>query len=128
MYLINDVETAVIMDNEHVVIVAGSRDLNRYDLVCDTIKSYPFKITKLIAGGASGIDLNCKMYAKKNNIPYQEFKADWGKFGRAAGPIRNKEMAKNADGLIVIHHNSPGSLSMKKEATLMGLAIVEIVV
>ena len=43
----------------------------------------------------------------------KEFKADWVKYGKAAGPIRNEEMAKYADACIVFWDGkSPGAKSM----------------
>lgn len=40
------------------------------------------------------------MFARKNNIPIKVFLANWPEHGRAAGPIRNREMAEYADALI----------------------------
>ncbi len=37
----------------------------------------------------------------KNNIKIIEFPADWEKFGKKAGYIRNEEMAKYSDSCIV---------------------------
>ena len=56
-------------------------------------------------------------FAKENNIPFKEFRADWGKHGRAAGPIRNQEMAdfvKNGDCLLIAFwdYESRGTRSM----------------
>ena len=43
-----------------------------------------------------------RRWAIENGIPIKEFPANWQEFGRAAGPIRNGEMADYADALIAI--------------------------
>jgi hypothetical protein len=42
-----------------------------------------------------------ELYANENNIKIIEFPADWEKFGKKAGYIRNEEMAKYSDSCIV---------------------------
>lgn len=49
-------------------------------------------IDLLIHGAARGADLMAEEWAKKRQIPYVGVPAQWGKHGRKAGPIRNKEM------------------------------------
>jgi hypothetical protein len=39
-------------------------------------------------------------YAKEQNIPIMIFKPDWKRFGRGAGPARNKTIVENADCVI----------------------------
>lgn len=39
-----------------------------------------------------GADLLAEEWAKANNIPTEVFAADWGTFGRSAGPRRNQQM------------------------------------
>ena len=47
-----------------------------------------------------GVDACVLAYAKKNAIRYDIFYAQWRKFNRAAGPIRNKDMVHEADMLL----------------------------
>ena len=57
------------------------------------------------------------------------FPADWQKHGRKAGPLRNMEMAINADALVLVWDGkSAGSASMKREAERAGLLIFELIV
>ena len=51
----------------------------------------------IVSGGASGADRLAKLYATEGNIPYQEYPANWAKYGRRAGPIRNTLIADNVD-------------------------------
>jgi len=46
----------------------------------------------IIDGGASGADSIGHEIAKSMNLFTMRFKADWKRYGKAAGPIRNQEM------------------------------------
>jgi hypothetical protein len=46
---------------------------------------------------AKGADTLARKFAEKHNIPLKEFKPDWAKFGRGAGPMRNTQIIENAD-------------------------------
>ena len=104
------------------VIVAGSRDFNDYGLlksVLDTIEN----IDSIVCGMAHGVDLLGKKWADENKIPVSEFPADWNRYKKKAGHIRNWEMAKNADCLICFWNGeSPGSRSMINIASQFGLS------
>ena len=86
------------------LIVAGSRTILDKDLVWDNIERLlvyndPMDIT-IVSGLAKGPDQLGKAYAEEYGIHCQPFPADWGKHGRSAGYIRNKEMAEYADELL----------------------------
>lgn len=85
-----------------IISITGSRTITNYRLVCDAVRESGFKIDKIISGGAGGIDTLAEIYAKQHGIPFQEYPADWKKFGKRAGPIRNKEMADDIHAAIVI--------------------------
>lgn len=47
----------------------------------------------LVHGGATGADTDAALTGQRLfNLPIEAHRADWTKYGRAAGPIRNKEM------------------------------------
>lgn len=107
-----------------VVIIAGSRDYHDYDTLLEAIQESGFTITEVVSGMASGVDQLAIKYAKENNLPLQEFHADWKKHGKSAGPIRNRLMADNADALIAIHtNNSRGTKNMIETAREKGLEV-----
>ncbi len=54
----------------------------------------------IISGGAAGVDTWSIVEAKKIGFPTQIFPADWNRYGKSAGYIRNEEMVKAADGVI----------------------------
>jgi hypothetical protein len=54
-------------------------------------------------------------------VPIASFPAKWERYGKRAGPIRNREMADYADVAVVIwDDNSPGSRNMIKTMKDLG--------
>ena len=115
------------------VIIAGSRNITNIALVelaCyqavqkwakDGIKDY---ITEVVCGEAKGVDTLGKELAQKGKIPVKSFPADWNKYGKRAGYIRNSEMANYADALIAIWDGkSPGTKMMIDLAKKSGLKV-----
>ena len=84
------------------VIIAGSRDIKTVEPVYRAIKSSGYVITEIVSGGARGVDTLGELWGEIKNIPVKVFPADWDKYGRAAGPIRNQEMADYCDAAIFI--------------------------
>lgn len=89
------------------VLICGSRNLvPSYSLLDKLIKeleeTMELKVTEIIEGGASGVDIRAGEYARLRGYKLTEMKADWNKYGRAAGPIRNSEMVKLCDSAIAI--------------------------
>jgi hypothetical protein len=85
------------------VIIAGSRTFDNYDLLfekCSEIVK-DFDSVEIVSGNAKGADRLGERFAKENGFALTLFPADWEKFGKSAGYIRNKEMAEYADILIV---------------------------
>lgn len=56
----------------------------------------------IISGGAKGADTLAIKWAIENDCEYKVFNADWRSFGRAAGPIRNKQMLVQGNPDLVI--------------------------
>lgn len=123
------------------VIVAGSRSITDYNLICAAIKESGFKIAEIVSGTAKGVDSLGEQWAKENDIPVKRFPAPWDdiegklphvigvtrngkKFWKKAGSFRNQQMADYADALIVIIKNeSSGSEDMLTRASKKGMLI-----
>lgn len=106
------------------VIIAGSRTITDPIEVETAIKNSGFEITEVICGGAQGVDSLGAAWANIHAIPCTFFMAEWDAHGKAAGPIRNSEMAANADALILIYDGkSRGSADMLMKASTKGLKI-----
>ena len=87
------------------IIVAGGRDFNNYYILEKVLNSFKELIDEVISGDARGADELGAHWAISNNIHVNHFPADWDYYGKAAGFIRNIEMADNADALIAFWDN-----------------------
>ena len=95
------------MNQSFNVIVAGSRGFESYELA-ELWLDYYFcnkEPTAIITGLAKGADTLGLNYARNHDIPIIQMPADWNKYGKRAGYIRNEEMLKKADALIAFWNN-----------------------
>lgn len=106
------------------VIIAGCRDFSDYALLCsfaDQVLAGAEDI-EIVSGGARGADALGERYARERGYALKVFPADWDKYGRAAGPIRNGQMADYADALIAFWDGkSVGTRNMIRQAREKGL-------
>lgn len=109
------------------VIIAGSREGVSYEEVVKSILICPLRsqITEVVSGFATrGVDLHGERWAQANRLPIKRFPAQWTRFGKSAGLIRNVEMAHYADGLIAIWNGiSSGTKHMIETARKKGLIV-----
>lgn len=87
------------------VIIAGGRDFCDYPLLCEKCDSILSQKRQshsvvIVSGTARGADYLGERYANERNYPIQRFPPDWSADGKAAGFIRNAQMAKAADALV----------------------------
>ncbi len=96
------------------VIIAGSRrGFISNDEISSILKDNNLTPTEIFSGGARGIDACGEIWASDNNIKLSIFPAQWDIHGKAAGPIRNKQMADGADVLVaILYPDSRGTLNM----------------
>lgn len=83
--------------------VVGCRHYTNYIAISNILQDV-FKIAQnkytIVTGDASGVDFLARQYAKQHHIACASFEANWDKFGKSAGPIRNKKIVKACDELI----------------------------
>lgn len=78
----------------------------------------------IVAGHASGADSLGEKLAVDHNLHCELHPADWERLGKAAGPIRNAEMADVSDALIAFWNGqSRGTKSMIELAKRKGLQV-----
>lgn len=111
------------------VIIAGSRGFDDYAVlqtVCDNFLS-PKKQTHnivIVSGTAKGADSLGEQYARERGYTVERFPVDWQQYGKAAGQIRNRLMADNADALIAFWDgHSTGTQNMIMEAKKKDMAV-----
>lgn len=86
------------------LIIAGSRKFNDIEVLTDKLDGLLSKCNKtitIISGGAYGADKCGEIYALNKGYKTDKFPAEWDKFGKKAGYIRNVEMAKAATHCVV---------------------------
>ena len=119
--LINIVEI-----NKMKVIIAGSRGFSDFQLLyakCEEILANVDEV-EIVSGTARGADKLGEHYASLKGHSVRQFTPDWDKQGKAAGYIRNKEMADYADCLIAFWDGeSKGTKHMIDLATEKGLSV-----
>lgn len=93
------------------IVIAGGRDFKDYKLLeerCDYYlqdaveKGYTIKI---VCGCAKGADKLGERYAKARGYEVIYYPANWEKYGKRAGYLRNEEMAIAGDALIAFWDN-----------------------
>jgi len=111
------------------VIIAGSRSFNDYEVFEDSMDelSYFLHPTMILSGLAHGADTMALQWAAEEDLPVKKFPADWDKYGKAAGPIRNQYMADEANALVAFWDGeSRGTKSMIDLALKAGLIVIVI--
>lgn len=92
------------------IIVAGGRDFYDHPLLSASldkiISEYPDCEIVIVSGRAQGADLEGEAYARRKEYKIRFFPADWKRYGKAAGHIRNEDMAKNAEVLVAFWNGS----------------------
>lgn len=105
-------------------IIAGTRTITDYDIVCRAVSASGFDITEVVSGTARGVDRLGERWAREHDLPVEEFPADWERYGRRAGPRRNSRMAVCADALVAVWDGeSRGTKNMIDHAKHYGLEV-----
>lgn len=74
------------------VLVAGSRTFTNAERLAQILTENVGNDDTIVEGGAKGVDTMAREWAEAHGIACREFRADWKRYGRAAGPKRNDEM------------------------------------
>lgn len=77
----------------------------------------------LVHGGASGADQLAADVARQAGWRIEEHPADWGTHGRAAGPIRNQNMAAAGGDLLIAFPGGRGTANMIRCAEAAGIPV-----
>ena len=81
-------------------------------------------LSLVIHGAAQGADALAGAWAQNRGIEEVRFPADWKKHGRAAGPLRNKQMLdEGKPDLVVAFPGGRGTANMVMQAQQKNVAI-----
>jgi hypothetical protein len=113
-----------------IVLVCGGRNFQDDKLLRRTLdfvhRAMP--ITKLIHGGARGADTLAGRWAWAKGIPVEVFVADWDRYGKKAGSIRNGEMLEvGKPHAVIAFEGGRGTEDMCSKADVAGVHVLEVV-
>ena len=84
--------------------VVGGRNFNDYkklsDRIFDLMDEHDYEIIKIISGGATGADTLAEQFALDQKIETLVFYPDWTRYGKSAGPRRNRQIIEACDVVI----------------------------
>lgn len=112
--LVVDIILQKLYDIKINVAIVGSRNFVNYKIfknhVSNTLKEWGLKVSQItiISGGAKGADTLARKFAGEFDIQIIEFLPDWDKYGKTAGPIRNKDIIDKSS-LIIAFPSTGGS-------------------
>ena len=107
------------------VLVCGGRDYGDFHYLASILNEY--EIDTIIHGNARGADSLAERYGQIHGIPIERYPANWKKHGKAAGPIRNKEMLLDSEpDLVIACPGGRGTQHMIDTATEYGYEVREI--
>ena len=97
-----------MLQEERRLLVCGSRTITDKNWIYSQIESYWYEHLAcysdpiMIEVGARGVDLIARSYAIDNEWEIEEYPAEWDKYGKSAGYIRNDIMVKKADEVLIL--------------------------
>lgn len=106
------------------ILITGSRDWTDRRRIIARLMELPDDTT-IIEGGAIGADLVAAHVARALNFHVITAKADWSKYGRAAGPLRNRAMLDMKPDLVIAFckNQSRGTMDCVKAAIERGIPV-----
>jgi hypothetical protein len=114
------------MEEKYRVIIAGGRDFDDFrklSEVCMHMLQNKRNV-EIVSGTCKGADKLGEQFAKFAGHSLKQFPASWDELGKAAGFIRNKEMAEYADAAIIFWDGkSKGTGHMIDLANKMNLKV-----
>lgn len=108
------------------VLCCGDRNWNNKNVIVRELIKLP-KDTIIIEGEARGADSQSRSAAEFLHLKVLKFYADWDKYGKSAGPIRNRKMLDENPDLVLAFHNdienSKGTKDCVNEAKRRGIEV-----
>jgi hypothetical protein len=114
------------------ILVCGGRDYTGirklFTVLNECITNYPPPNTlEIVQGGAKGADFLAKCWASALGINHTEFPADWKRYGKAAGAVRNQAMLDYGPDLVIAFPGGTGTADMVRRAEAAGIKVQKVV-
>lgn len=115
----------------NIVLICGDRNWSNKDVIKRELlplKEHNPNIT-IVTGACKGADLLSEEIAKQLGFQVKSYPANWTKYNRAAGPIRNQQMIdeNNVDLVLAFHsdiENSKGTKDMINRAKKKNIPVI----
>ena len=108
------------------LLITGGRNFDDRDLMWATLDRLHAEhhFTLLIHGDARGADRLASEWASERGIEVLACPADWKRYGRGAGPMRNRQMLGEHPDLVVAFPGGAGTSNMIEIARKAGLKVI----
>ncbi len=117
--------------------ISGTRTFDDYEFLKKKLDRYVdgLKIAYIVLGAGRhkisdrhvGVDYFAEQWANHRNFNLILCHADWARYEKAAGPLRNREMIRHADELVAIWDGkSPGTKDCITAAKRKGIPVTVI--
>lgn len=113
------------------VLVCGGRDYNDKARMKQELDAIYAEVDEMavIEGGAKGADWLAYSWclSRFTNVQHEQFEADWGRYGKAAGHIRNQQMLdEGKPDLVLAFPGGRGTADMVRRARKAGIEVREV--
>ena len=104
------------------IVIGGCRNYSDYSAFCIFVDECLVELgleaeVTIVSGHCSGVDEMAERYAAERGFPVIVCPAEWAKYGRAAGPVRNRQMVEQSDAVIAFwDQTSKGTQSLIRYA------------
>ena len=107
------------------LLVCGSRRYSDGDRIESVLEEYyrPGTVPTVIHGGCCGADSLAGAAARSLAFDVECFYADWGRYGNAAGPIRNRQMLDTKPDLVIAFGEGKGTDGCVRMAEQRGIPV-----
>lgn len=107
------------------VLVCGGRSYRDDRFMDWVLTKYP--IHAIIEGEAPGADSMAREWAEAHGIPFDPFPANWKKYGKRAGHIRNTQMLmEGLPDLVIAFRGGSGTANMVAQSKTHKLPVIDL--
>jgi hypothetical protein len=118
------------------LLVCGGRNFTNRRLLFTVLNNISIDhfgaIEVVIEGEARGADTLAREWAEENGIQVEPYPADWNRYGRAAGPIRNQQMLAFGKPTYAVaffdrpRNESKGTADMVRRLEMAGVEVLQV--
>ena len=125
-------ERGLLLPGPVLVLVCGGRTFGLREAEREFVYTELDKLhaqhhfSALIEGGASGADERAEIWAMKNGVQVVHCPANWGLYGKSAGPRRNLVMLALRPDMVVAFPGGTGTKHMVDAAVNAGVPVVRL--